>query len=288
MTVLCFKGKSTRKRHEYVQLKEICNIISNNWPNELFFVLTNFRLNNIELDCVILRKEGPIILELKSYCGEVRGNENQDKWEVITPEGEIVELPNNVFDQIRKEREDLRERLSMIYKKRIPRISISKKLDIPAWGYFESGSYYPEGQINLKKAKYFRIVTKENLIEEMEQDNASYSLFPEDFEIIVEELGLEKYDIPISNSNIINFEDVWKKIINLSGEFISPFTGNKFTFTVNNDILSIDGTEFSFQKNIIREIYNYGPRDRPTDYPDISLQSGHIWAILHNKRILES
>ena len=86
MGIRFFRGQKTKFEHEHHQLKEIARIVAKEFPDEQVYLLTNVLVANGELDCVVLSRHGPLILDLKAYSGTIRGSEN-GKWQVETKDG---------------------------------------------------------------------------------------------------------------------------------------------------------------------------------------------------------
>ena len=89
MGIRFFRGEKIRFEHEYRQLREIVGILKKEYQKEPVYVLTNILVANKQLDCVLLTRSGPLILELKAFSGEVHGLEN-GPWEVVTDDGKGV------------------------------------------------------------------------------------------------------------------------------------------------------------------------------------------------------
>ncbi|MBP7411262.1 MAG: UvrD-helicase domain-containing protein [Methanoculleus sp.] len=188
-----FRERRGEHEHEHRQLKEIVALLRYEYEDETAFVLTNVRVPYGKLDCVVLVPGGPVILELKAYRGEITGSEN-GAWEVRTGEGTVVPLKKNLFEQLGKERYGFIDKLLPIREKHFPEIDREYVKKVGAWGYFETGSWYPDGQMNLRKIPWFAIVTAETLLEKLRFINTGYTLLPVDMEVIVQELRLEEYD----------------------------------------------------------------------------------------------
>jgi uncharacterized protein YkwD len=63
-----------------------------------------------------------------------------------------------------------------------------------AWIYFCKGSTYPNGQIDFRRVKWFRIVTGDTLLDTMRFPDSGYSLRIQDMDAIVTGLHLEEYE----------------------------------------------------------------------------------------------
>lgn len=208
-----YYGSKTKHKHEIEQLKEIVEIVSKSSSQEEIVLLSNVLLANNEIDCIILTKNGPIIIELKAYKGEIIGQENGD-WYVRTEEEEIP-LKTNLYQQLRSQRNDLFNKLDKVRENNFPRIESEDFRKINAWGYFKSGSKYSDNQINLNIARWFDVVTAETLINKINQQNSGYTLFYEDMEIIIKELHLIPWpDDMISNINESNTAQKQNSITN--------------------------------------------------------------------------
>jgi uncharacterized protein YkwD len=190
MGIRFFRGERTRYEHEYLQLEEIVGILKKEYLQEPVYVLTNVLVANGQLDCVLLTRNGPLILELKSFSGEVKGLENGN-WEVTTADGPIP-LPN-LFLQSRNHRQDFIDRLIPIYRETLPHVSESNLRKMSSWLYFSTGSTYPSGQIDLRKVKWFRVVTADSLLEKMRFLRTGYTLRLQDMDAIVQGLHLQEY-----------------------------------------------------------------------------------------------
>ncbi len=192
MGIRFFRGYRTKFEHEHRQIREIAGLLAEEYPDQEVYLLTNVLVANGELDCVVLTRSGPLILELKAYRGDVTGSEN-GRWEVTTRDG-IVPLPN-LFIQAKIHRLDLIEKLRQICRDHFPRVGEANLKKIGSWVYFCKGSRYDEGQIDLRKVKWFQVVTAENLREKIRFLESGYTLLPEDMDAIVRALRLSEYSI---------------------------------------------------------------------------------------------
>lgn len=190
MGIRYFRGERIRYEHEYEQIREIVELLRPEFEREPVYVLTNVLVANRQLDCVLLTRSGPLILELKAFSGEIHGLENGG-WEVITNDGPIP-VPN-LFTQAKTQRQDLIDRLIPIYREHLPHISQNSLRKIGAWAYFSRGSTYPAGQIDLRRVKWFRVVTADTLLEAMRFPESGYSLRIQDMDAIVAGLHLQEY-----------------------------------------------------------------------------------------------
>jgi uncharacterized protein YkwD len=190
MGIRFFRGDKIRYEHEYRQIREIVRIVSREFQKEPVYVLTNVLVANGQLDCVLLTRSGPLILELKAFSGEIHGIENGG-WEVVTGDGPI-QLPN-LFLQAKNHRQDFVDRLIPIFREQLPHIPGNNLRKMSSWLYFCKGSTYPDNQIDIRRVKWFRVVTAENLLQSMRFIDSGYTLRLQDMDAIVEGLHLEEY-----------------------------------------------------------------------------------------------
>ncbi|MBP1929824.1 uncharacterized protein YkwD [Methanolinea mesophila] len=192
MGVRFFRGQRTRFEHEFRQQKEIARVLRKEFPHEQVYLITNVLVANGQIDCIILTRNGPVVLDLKAFKGEIRGREN-GKWEVSAKDGDIP-LPN-LFSQARMHRQDFIDVMIPITRKYFPHIGEQNLRKIGSWLYFCKGSTYPEGQIDFRRVKWFRIVTAEDLTEKLRFIDSGYTFRPEDMDAIVHELRLQEYSL---------------------------------------------------------------------------------------------
>jgi hypothetical protein len=191
MGIRFFRGEKIRFEHEYQQIKEIIGLLSKEYQKEPVYVLTNILVANKQLDCVLLTRSGPLILELKAFSGRVSGLEN-GPWEVVTKDGAIP-VPN-LFTQAKTQRQDFIDRLIPVYREILPHIDGGSLRKMGAWIYFCQGSTYPDGQIDFRRVKWFRIVTADTILGAMRFPDSGYTLRIQDMDAIVAALHLEEYE----------------------------------------------------------------------------------------------
>jgi Nuclease-related domain len=191
MGIRFFRGEKIRFEHEYRQIREIINLLRKEYQKEPVYVLTNVLVANKQLDCVLLTRSGPLILELKAFSGKVHGLEN-GPWEVITKDGGIP-IPN-LFTQAKTQRQDFIDRLIPVYREQLPHIDGGSLRKMGAWIYFCKGSTYADGQIDFRKVKWFRIVTADTLLDTMRFLDSGYTLRIQDMDALVAALHLEEYE----------------------------------------------------------------------------------------------
>ncbi len=190
MGIRFFRGQKTKFEHEHHQQKEIARIVAKEFPDEPVYLLTNILVANGELDCVILTRNGPLILDLKAFSGTVHGSEN-GKWQVETKDG--VHLLPNLFIQSKIHRQDFIDKMIMVCRAHFPHIGEINLKKIGSWVYFCKESVYPPGQIDFRRVKWFRVVTAESLPEKLRFIDSGYTLRPEDMDVIVADLHLQEY-----------------------------------------------------------------------------------------------
>ncbi|MDD1718881.1 MAG: NERD domain-containing protein [Methanoregulaceae archaeon] len=221
MTVRFFRGIKTRFEHEYAQIREIAAILEDGFPDEPVYVLTNVLVANGEIDCVVLTRNGPLLLELKAYQGVIHGSEN-GPWTVDTRDGPM-ELPN-LFLRAKMQRQDFIDRMIPICRSGFPHIGESNLKKIGSWIYFCRGSTYPEGQIDFRRVKWFRITTADTLLEKLRFLDTGYTLRPEDMDAIVAGFRLTEYSIAtdkvIKPKKSVNIPDRRWKIAAIAGVLV--------------------------------------------------------------------
>ncbi len=192
--VKVFCGEDFENEHEWNQFKEVYNLISENYTNtdELIYILSNFRMSGMQIDVLIITKKGIAILDLKSYKGEVIGNENGD-WKVIDKNGEEVTLKTNLFGQLKSQKFAFLEKLKKISEEYSIPIEKDKLARIKCWGYFKKGSSYDIKQMGEGTHIWFDVITEDKLLEKMRFLNAGYEFKLKDIDAIVKGLNLKEY-----------------------------------------------------------------------------------------------
>lgn len=190
MGIRFFRGQKIKYEHEFGQLQEIVEILRKEYPKEPVYLLTGVLVANGQIDCVILTKNGPLILDLKAFKGEITGVENGN-WEVKTKDGTLP-LPN-LFLQAKIHRQDFIDRIIPTCRSNFPHIGEANLRKTGSWLYLCRGSTYPDGQIDFRKVKWFRIATGDDLIQKMRFLESGYTLRIQDMDAIVKALRLEEY-----------------------------------------------------------------------------------------------
>jgi len=190
MGIRFFRGEKIKLEHEFRQLQEIVRILRKEYAQEPVYILTGVLVANSQIDCIILTRKGPVLLDLKAFQGVIRGLENGN-WVVETKDGPIT-LPN-LFIQAKIHRQDFIDRMIPICRESIPHIGEQNLRKTASWLYFCRGSSYPEGQIDFRRVKWFRIVTADDLSERLHFVDSGYTLRIQDMDAIVQGLHLEEY-----------------------------------------------------------------------------------------------
>jgi hypothetical protein len=201
MNLRTFRGVKSTYEPECRQLLEICQILQDDPSDEDIFLASNFRIASGEIDCLLLKSNGPILLELKSHRGDIFGSENGE-WYVRTPEGISIPIHNNVFQQANKHRQDFLDKWQRIVSEYFSDIIDEKERRwVQSWAYFPPGSRYCDDKINFDAVPWFRIVTRDSLIQQFQFIRTGYHLYPKDMELIMTYLGLVEApvngDIPL-------------------------------------------------------------------------------------------
>ena len=182
-----FFGEHSRYPHEFDQLHELADAVAASDLAGPVYLVSNFLLANGEVDCLLIMPHGLVILDFKAYRGTVDGVEEGD-WRVISPDGTEVLLPINLFRQLRTLRYDLIRRLFRMHDDTFPQIDEDDLRKVSAWGYFQVGSIYPPGQVNLDRVRWFDVVTVETLIERLHLVHAGFTIGEAEMDAIVREL----------------------------------------------------------------------------------------------------
>lgn len=195
MIVRTFRGDKSKYEPECRQLLEIYSFLANHPSNEEIFIASNFRLASGEVDCLIVKDTGPILLELKAYQGDIFGSENGE-WSVRSPHGELNRMQNNVFQQCDRHRRDFLDKWQRIVFIHFADIISQKEFRwVASWAYFKPGSHYRDDKIFFDAIPWFRIVTRDSLLTQFQFIRTNYRLQPRDMELVMEELGLKEAPI---------------------------------------------------------------------------------------------
>lgn len=207
MDVKMFFSEKSKFEHEANQLKEIYELVRDSDLEKPVYIFTNFLLANSEIDCLILTKNGPVILELKAIKGNIIGDEN-GTWTVVTDNDMEVPLDCNLFQKLKHKRFDLVNKLNTIRENHFPRIDHDDIVKIGCWSYFKRGSIYVDGQVAANTKPWFDVLTGDTLIRKLKYIHTGYTFTTDDMDTIANELHLTEY----TNSLMDEME------MNLTGE----------------------------------------------------------------------
>jgi hypothetical protein len=237
MSVKVFYGENSQYEHEFKQICEIYRYLVQSCGDKEIYLLTNFLTGNNEYDCVILRENAIIILELKSQYGQINGGEN-GSWEVISETGKSIPL-DNVFQQIRGEKFSLIDKLKPIREKHFPRIDEDDLKKIQCWAYFKKGSSYDKSQISASTHIWFDVITIDDLGRKLQYANSRILLTKKDMDAIVDGLYLrhELSDLckSLTKMELQETKSIIKPETILTEENIHHWGGNIMTKLVEFD-----------------------------------------------------
>jgi hypothetical protein len=213
MVVKFYIGDEPEHEHEWKQFKEVYYQISEKYGNsdEIIYLLYNFRVSNRQIDISILTENAIAIIDLKSFHGEIIGNENGD-WKVKTNSGNEVPLKTNLFRQLQSQKFALLEKLNKIRIGNFEGVEEYNLAKIKCWGYFNKGSHYDIEQLGGNVRIWFDVITESNLLEKMKFIGAGYHLIQKDMDAIVNGLNLKESSIEeISSAKNQVFESNYRK-----------------------------------------------------------------------------
>lgn len=196
MDVTIYSANPSEFEHESNQLMEIAEVLKAAEPaDKPVWMITNVLLGNKELDCILLTEKGPIIIDCKAYQGKITGCEN-GIWEVQTPSGNSVEMHNNPFEQSRNQRFTFIRKWGSIVEKHFKQQIPEKQIPhFSNWVYFKSGSEHVDNRLDYANARWFKVVTKENLVSEIEKLNRQYRISVAGYGKILHEFGLKDAEV---------------------------------------------------------------------------------------------
>ena len=84
---------------------------------------------------------------------------------------------------------------------------------------------------------------------------------------------------------MIQFSEVWERIILNGGKVFYTKKGLKFTYAVEGTILTIDRTKYPLTRKEIMSAYRHVPLEGPGALTGLVRGQSYIWAILHDNRI---
>jgi len=82
-----------------------------------------------------------------------------------------------------------------------------------------------------------------------------------------------------------SFPAVWARIASHAGQPFSTKTGRPFTYSIEQDALVTDRTDYSLAKTNFSEALKQVPFDGPGKIAQTIRGPAYVWAILHDSRI---
>ncbi len=218
MDLKIFSVNASEFKNDANQLMEIAEIIKAAEPRDKpVYMITNVLLENKKLDCILLTEKGPILIDCKTYQGNISGLEN-GVWKVMMPSGQIVDMNNNPFEQSKDHRLTFLRKWQDIVKKHFTnQIPERQLMHFCCWVYFMPGSEFTDDRFYSYRGKWFKVVTKENLIKSIEELNNQYRISKDGYDKVIKEFGLDNPD-PLKIAETSMNED---KIVLTSNEKIS-------------------------------------------------------------------
>lgn len=204
MDVTIYSANPSLFEYETNQLLEIVEVLKSAEPaNNPIYMITNVFLGNRELDCILITEKGPIIIDCKPYQGKITGCES-GSWEVESSSGEIIVMDTNPFEQSKLQRYGFLRKWDKIVKKHfISQIPPKQVFNFCNWVYFKPESKHIDDRFDFSKVKWFKIVTKETLVDSIKKLNHQYRISKLGYGKILKEFGLNEdaqVQIPISAS----------------------------------------------------------------------------------------
>ena len=81
---------------------------------------------------------------------------------------------------------------------------------------------------------------------------------------------------------------VWARISNLAGKRFTTKTGKPFTYTVTNDALVTDRTDYLLGRRNFETALAHVPCGGPGEINQTVRGPSYVWAILHDARVRRS
>jgi len=85
----------------------------------------------------------------------------------------------------------------------------------------------------------------------------------------------------------LDFEDVWKRVIEYSGETFFLIGDDPFTYSITGNLLYPSRTDYHMYKNDLKKTLDLSPLKGPGEIRDIIRIPSYVWAILTDKKISE-
>ena len=194
MKVTLFTANPSEFAHEKSQLHEILSVLHDDQSSKPVYMLTNVAIGNYEIDCLLLTEKGPFLIDCKAYQGRISGCENGN-WYVQPFKGGSIDVGKNFFLQAKKQRFAFLQRWEEIAKKHLEKqIPKTQRAYFKNWLYFKPGSQYVDDRLDTNAARWFGVVTRDTLIEELRKCNIQYRISELSYEKILKEFGLSITD----------------------------------------------------------------------------------------------
>ncbi|HPW18729.1 MAG TPA: hypothetical protein PLP83_10180 [Candidatus Aminicenantes bacterium] len=83
----------------------------------------------------------------------------------------------------------------------------------------------------------------------------------------------------------IEFERIWRRILDYLGEIFQTVAGLDFVYRVQGDALNTNRTKYNLSKSNFRAAYELMPVPQPGKISQITRGSSYVWANLNDPRI---
>lgn len=188
--------------NEYDQFEKLKNILTKKYQNsnKEVIVIYNFYIEDHQIDVVIIKDDGILIIEMKNYEGDIFGTKEGD-WYIKRPENEkiIIKAGNlqNPYIQCKAQRSKFTNKLmDLINLKKLKQFPQEKQTisrSIKAWVLFNGSSPYKGAEnssVNdlLETSPWFNIVNDENLFDQLNKIQSPLAIVSEDKSVILEAL----------------------------------------------------------------------------------------------------
>jgi hypothetical protein len=206
MNVTIFSANPSEFNDETCQLREIALVLKSAPPaDKPIYMITNVLLENMKIDCILLTEKGPIIIDCYEYQGTLSGCEH-GSWTVRISEEQTLEMIKNPFKEAHDKHFAFLRKWRPVRDKYFDRqIPEKQVLHFCNWVYFKPGSQHNDAQMNYHKAKWFSVITKENLVQMVENQHHQYRISKTGYDKILHEFGINTTPI-ITYENSSNVE----------------------------------------------------------------------------------
>ncbi len=83
-----------------------------------------------------------------------------------------------------------------------------------------------------------------------------------------------------------DFDTVWSRITNHSGNTFQTITQREFTYKVKEDLIWLNKGKYPITKDEVKKACDMLPFNRPSDISHITRGSSYLWSLLHDDRIV--